>query len=155
MTHAKMATSIKESTSGYVRIAVLCVVRYCIYSANGTVIEAKRTVWLPKKVDFANILNYSSTALHAAAQSGSYDILTQNFVDANTLSQTDASALNISTQEVRLLLFGIWRSDFCCWWCCFCVCFCVCFCFCFCFVFFLLFFFLCDHEYETQNDKLN
>ena len=114
MTHAKMATSIKESTSGYDRIAVLCVVRYCIYSVKGNVkIEAKRTVWLPKKVDFANILNYSSTALHAAAQSGSYDILTQNLVDANRLSQTDASALNIATQEVRLLLFGIWRCYFC------------------------------------------
>ena len=56
-----------------------------------------------KKVDFANAPNYSSTALHDAAQSGSYDILTQNSVVDVNLSQT----LHIPMQEVRPLLFEI------------------------------------------------
>ena len=35
----------------------------------GIIIETKRTLWLRKKNHVANILNYRSTALHAAAQS--------------------------------------------------------------------------------------
>ena len=60
-----------------------------------------------KKVDFANAPNYSSTALHDAAQSGSYDILTQNSVVDVNVSQTGTLALHIPTQEVRPSLFEI------------------------------------------------
>ena len=68
-----------------------------MYTVNGLTLQKEVLV------DFANVPNHSSAAHYVAAQSGSYDILTQNYVYGNGLSRTRESALYFATQEVQLL----------------------------------------------------